>query len=217
MVEVGVEGEHLAVGVVGREADLDGLVARGGLRGEVLNVAAEGALVAVGDVEAEVHVVAHLVLRWGGAVAGTEEFEADYLIACAHDDVVGSGLDELDSRHGEVHVAALLVLEFGGEVAGRGDIDADEGRELLADGDGTDVEHGAGDGAAADDVVDEAEFADARAEERTVGAERADAIDALVGVVDVDALEVLLEEGEFAEAKKTSHTSGSPFIFMNGY
>jgi len=46
VVVVGVEGEHAREGVVGREGDLQGLVAAGGLGGDVLDVAAQGTLVA---------------------------------------------------------------------------------------------------------------------------------------------------------------------------
>ena len=40
MVEVGVQGEHAREGVVGREGDLERLVAAGGLGAQGLDVAA---------------------------------------------------------------------------------------------------------------------------------------------------------------------------------
>ena len=63
MVEIGVEGEHLAIGIVGRKTEFDSLVARGRLRGEFLDVPAEGALVAQGEVTAQVEVIADLVVQ----------------------------------------------------------------------------------------------------------------------------------------------------------
>ena len=196
MVEIGVEGEHLAVGVVGREADLDGLVAGGGLGGELLDAAAEGALVAQREVGSQVEVVADTAAACPRA--GTEHLQTYHLVAHADDDVVRTGLDKLDGGEREVEDARLLVLELGGEVVGRGDVDADEGGELLVDADGADVEHAAGDGVAGGDVLDEAEAVHV-GHVGAVGTERADGIDALVGVVDVDALEVFLEELELGE------------------
>ncbi len=50
VVVVGVEGKHAREGVVGRERYLQGLVAAGGLGAQGLDVAAQGALVAPGEV-----------------------------------------------------------------------------------------------------------------------------------------------------------------------
>ena len=46
MVKVGIQGEHAREGVVGREGYLERFVTAGGLGADVLDVAAQGTLVA---------------------------------------------------------------------------------------------------------------------------------------------------------------------------
>ncbi len=101
--------------------------------------------------------------------------------------------------HREVHHATLVVLQLHGHVVEQGDIHTDEGRELLVDAHGRDVEHRRGHGAARGDVGDEAEAVHIL-HIGAVGIERTYRVDALVGVVDVDALEVLLEHLQLAQA-----------------
>ena len=182
MVKVGVQGEHTREGVVGREGDLQCLVAAGGLGAQGLDVAAQGALVAPREVATQVEVVAHTALAArGGALAYAEELHVDQLVAHAEDDVVGVGLDELHRRHAEVHHAALVVLQLHGHVVVQGDVHADEGRELLVDAHGRDVEHRRGDGAAGGDVGDEAEAVHVL-HVGAVGVERAHGVDALTRI-----------------------------------
>ena len=200
VVVVGVEGEHAREGVVGREGDLQGLVAAGGLRGDVLDVAAQGTLVAPREVGTQVEVVAHAATATAcGALAYAEELHVGHLVAYTEDDIVGVGLDELHGRHAEVHHAALVVLQLHGHVVEQGDVDTHEGRELLVDAHGRDVEHRRGHGAAGGDIGDEAEAVHVL-HIGAVGVERTHGIDALVGVVDVDALEIFLEHLQLAQA-----------------
>ena len=200
MIVVGVQREHAREGVVGREGDLQSLVAAGGLRGDVLDVAAQGTLVAPREVGTQVEVVAHAATGTAcGALAYSEELHVGHLVAYTEDDIVGVGLDELHGRHTEVHHTALVVLQLHGHVVEQGDIDTHEGRELLVDAHGGDVEHRRGHGAASGDIGDEAEAVHVL-HIGAVGVERAHGIDALVGVVDVDALEVLLEHLQLAQS-----------------
>ena len=142
VVVVGVQREHAREGVVGREGDLQGLVAAGSLGGDSLNVAAQGTLVAPREVGTQVEVIAHAATATtAGALAYAEELHVGHLVAHAQDDIVGVGLDELHGRHAEVHHAALVVLQLHGHVVEQGDIDTHEGRELLVDAHGRDVEH----------------------------------------------------------------------------
>lgn len=182
MVVVGVEGEHAREGVVGREGDLQRFVAAGGLGADGLDVAAQGALVAPGEVGTQVEVVAHAATATtAGALAYAEELYIGHLVAHTKDDVVGVGLDELHGRHAEVHHATLLVLELGGHVVEQGDVDTDEGRELLVDAHGRDVEHRRGHGTARGDVGDEAEAIHVL-HVGAVGVERAYGVDALTRI-----------------------------------
>lgn len=200
MIVVGVQREHAREGVVGREGDLQSLVAAGGLRGDVLDVAAQGTLVAPREVGTQVEVVAHAATGTAcGALAYSEELHVGHLVAYTEDDIVGVGLDELHGRHTEVHHTALVVLQLHGHIVEQGHVHTDEGRELLVDAHGGDVEHRRGHGAAGGDIGDEAEAIHIL-HIGAVGVERAHGIDALVGVVDVDALEVLLEHLQLAQA-----------------
>ena len=182
MIVVGVQREHAREGVVGREGDLQGFVATGGLRGDVLDVTAQGTLVAPREIGTQVEVVAHAATGTAcGALAYSEELHVGHLVAYTEDDVVGVGLDKLHGRHAEVHHTALVVLQLHGHVVEQGDVDTHEGRELLVDAHGRDVEHRRGHGAAGGDIGDEAQAVHVL-HIGAVGVERAYGVDALTRI-----------------------------------
>ena len=205
-IVVETHGEQLAQGVIGSEAELQGVVATAGAARHRSDVADDGCLLAEAEVGTEIEVVVG-TLRLLRALAvllillarslhllgsRTKEVEVVDAVAHTYHPILAQGLVHLDTRHTEVQYAGLAILSLQGHVVVKRHVHSEQWRECLVDAHLRHVEHAAWRWIARRGIADEAQTV----HELLIGAETvvtAHRIYTLVTMVDVHTLEVVAE------------------------
>ena len=204
-IVVETHGEQLAQGVIGSEAELQGIVATAGAARHRSDVADDGCLLAETEVGTEIEVVIGtlrllralavlLILARSLHLLGSRTKEVEVVDAVAHTyhPILTQGLVHLNTRHTEVQYAGLAILSLQGHVVVKRHVHSEQWREGLVDAHLRHVEHAAWRWIARRGIADEAQAV----HEFLIGTETviaAHRIYTLITMVDVHTLEVVAE------------------------